>query len=521
MTNRTLRLGTRRSTLAQAQSLWLANRLRSIHPHLQIELTLIETRGDQITNVPLSAIEGKAFFTAELDTALLESRVDLTVHSLKDLALDRPAGLTLAAIPPRENPRDVILFRGDVAHRLEEGRALRIGTSAPRRLENLPAFLGWALPHNTPELNFVEIRGNVDTRLGRLHQPDDSDRQIDGVVLAFAGLIRLWNDERPDGGRERLTGLLDGIRWMVPPLAECPAAPGQGALAVECRGDDTQLLALLRTLHDEPTARQVRQERAILAHSGGGCHQRFGATCITHPACGDVLYVHGRDMNGQPLSQARWLSLPPTPSGVILAWDGLKERETADPRSMLDELIGATLLGSDAPVFIAHSRALPEGTESDLTGKRVWTSGTASWRRLAERGVWVEGCADALGFEWIKPTLAEPVLQLAPLEDWQILTHAAAVETWSTGQVLATYNLPDEDCRQIPQAEALTHVYWASGSQFRRLHEQLAPTVHHACGPGKTAEQIQAAGIDNLTVFPSADEWRRWVGKNKNEMESD
>src|SRR5690606_14952271 len=127
---------------------------------------------DRIVDKPLREVEGKAFFTAELDAALTEGHVDLSVHSLKDLSLDRPDGITLAAIPPRENPRDVILFRRDVTERLDAGRRVRIGTSAPRRLENLPGFLEWALPHPSPHLEFVEIRGNVDTRLGRLHEPE-------------------------------------------------------------------------------------------------------------------------------------------------------------------------------------------------------------------------------------------------------------------------------------------------------------------------------------------------------------
>jgi hydroxymethylbilane synthase len=507
-----LRLGTRRSTLAWAQSLWVADRLRALDRSVEIELVPIETRGDRIQDAPLSQVEGKDFFTAELDRALLECKVDINVHSLKDLSLQRPEGIALAAIPARENPRDVILFAGDIVERLQNAEPVRIGTSAPRRLQNLPPFLATALPGGAnADLQWREIRGNVDTRLGRLHEPGDSDRKLDGIVLAMAGLIRLWRDRRPDGGRERLERLLLGVRWMVLPIAECPAAPGQGALAVECREDDTDTLTLLRQLNDEETGRQVDEERAVLARYGGGCHQRFGATCISHPACGNVLYVRGAAEDGSALDELNWLSLPDEPARAVNAWDGMHIREAALRDHTAESEMDAALFVSDAPVFIAHSRALPEGSEDRMRNRRVWVSGMQSWRRLAQRGVWVEGCADGLGFDWIKPTLDEEVLGLPAQDDWQILTHAAAIETWQRGQVIGTYALPQAEAHTIADAARVTHAFWATGSQFRELHAQLPASVEHACGPGKTAELIRASGVRNLTVFPSVDEWRRWL----------
>lgn len=512
MNRRKLRLGTRRSTLAWAQSLSVAERISAIHDGLEVELVPVETRGDQATDVPLREMEGREFFSAELDAALLASRVDFTVHSLKDLSLDRPEGIALAAVPPRENPRDVILFADDIQQRLEQGAEIRIGTSAPRRRENIAPFLAAALPGGAnSRFNWIEIRGNVDTRIARLHEPKLSERRLDAVVLALAGLVRLWRDERRDGGREKLGRLLEHVRWMVMPLAECPTAPGQGALAVECREDDTLTLSLLRVLHDEASGRQVDEERAVLARYGGGCHQSFGATCITHPACGNVLYIRGRAEDGRALDEVRWLSLPGAPTVAVNAWDGMRAREASflDPTAELE--MDSALFVSDAPIFIAHSRALLEGTEARMQGRRVWTSGVQSWRRLAARGVWVEGCADGLGFDWISSTLEEPVLELPGFDDWQILTHAAAIETWQRGQVIGTYTLPQPDASVIARAAQITHAFWATGAQFRELHAQLPASVEHACGPGKTADLIRATGVGKLTVFPSVDEWRRWL----------
>jgi hydroxymethylbilane synthase len=508
-----LRLGTRRSALAWAQSLWVAERIQALNPGTRVELVPIETRGDQITDIALSRVEGKDFFSAEIDAALLAGRVDLTVHSLKDLSLERPSELLLAAIPPRENPRDVVLFRADVPQRLQAGQVLRIGTSAPRRLENVPHFLARALPGDgAAQVECVEIRGNVDTRLGRLHEPDGSARHLDGVVLAFAGLIRLWRDTRPQGGREKLQRLLENIRWMVLPLTDCPSAPGQGALAVECRSDAQAVRAALGRLNDASSARLVDVERKILAESGGGCHQRFGATCIEHPAFGALLYVRGTDPSGARMDRVTWLGMPQPPRAPARWWDGFNARESNDvPPTEIAHAVDAAFRNSAAPVFIAHSRALPGHAAARLASHRVWTSGSASWFRLARLGVWVEGCAEGLGYESIAPTLAEPVLGLPPLDRWQILSHAAAADHWPGGEVIGTYRLPEVGTQSIADAGSLTHVYWASGSQFRELWSRLPASVHHACGPGKTAQIIRDAGISNLTVFPSVHEWRRWL----------
>ena len=172
------------------------------------------------------------------------------------------------------------------------------------------------------------------------------------------------------------------------PITDCPSAPGQGALAVECRSNDDAVRSLLGTLNDVLTAHYVGEERRVLAQFGGGCHQQFGATCVEHPNCGALLYVKGRAANGEVLDRVEWLAMPPAPAGRVTAWDGFLARESKDTSALNESAeVLAAFRRSSAPVFIAHSRALPGGVESELDGRRVWTSGTASWFRLAERGV--------------------------------------------------------------------------------------------------------------------------------------
>jgi hydroxymethylbilane synthase len=520
MINKTLRLGTRRSALAWVQSSQVAAALRAAHPGLDVELVGIETRGDRVLDKPLSQIEGKEFFTAELDHALVEGRVDFTVHSLKDLSLERPREFVLAAVPRRANPRDIALFAPDVPQRLAEGAGLTIGTSSPRRAELLPPFLAQALPFGARNaLNLVNLRGNVDSRLRRLHEPRGSERHLDGVVLAFAGLSRLYADTSTEReGRRLLDSLLAGLNIMVLPLTESPGAPGQGALAIECRADDEATRGVLAVLEDPATRGAITLERQLLAEHGGGCHQRFGATLQWLPGLGGLLRTGGRSGTNVDITGERWLPevVMAEPSGTVQAWDGSRATKS-DARYLVSAQKLASQLHGNA-VFVAHSRALPPDAAEALSGKAVWTSGSSSWFRLAAQGVWVQGCGEAMGAEITAALVVEPLLRLPPLAQWTVLTHEAAVdawsqESWSGTQVIATYEVDESLLPEEQTLRTATHVFWSSTAQFERGRGMVSSTAHHASGPGKTANHIRAAGVRHFQAFPTMAEWRKWTAK--------
>lgn len=514
MAAQSLKLGTRRSALARAQSAAVARRLEQLHPGLKVELVGIDTRGDRIQDRPLSSVEGKEFFTAEIDAALLGGAVDLTVHSYKDLSLDRSERFLLAAVPQREQPRDIVLFAADVQQRLAAGEEIVIGSSSPRRASFVPTFLQSALPRAAglaARVRLTELRGNVDSRLRRLHEPRGSARQLDGVVLAFAGLARLWADAE---GRALLGALAAPLPRMVLPLSACPAAPAQGALAIECRRDAATTAALLAGLDHAPTRRAVAAERALLAQRGGGCHQRFGATQFELPQLGTLLYQReaqeheGRIDPGVP--QLSWTSATPlpVPVGPVRPWDGSRA-VPAEVESLPAALGLPQTLRAVEALFVAHRRALPESIEGPLP-RHVWVPGIDTWQALAGRGFWVEGCADGLGIGAVAGLLAEPLLQLPPAAHWTVLTHQDAVESWTDRQVIATYRHRSETNEPGPPADA-THLYWHSGAQFERWRGRVASDAQHACGPGKTFEHLSRAGVQNLRMFPQVAQWRAWL----------
>lgn len=251
------RLGTRASALAQWQAQWVATRLRELGH--TVDLVLITTRGDttqdQTTELgegaPISGLGTVGVFTKELQRALLENRIDLAVHSLKDLPTDPVEGLTLAAVPERESPFDVLVSRqGLKLHELP--RQAVIGTGSLRRRAQLL--------HHRPDLRMADIRGNVDSRLRKLHEG-----QFDAIILAEAGLNRL--------------GFSDQITQVLPADVLLPAV-GQGALGVETRAEDASLIAILQELNSSATRAAVLAERSLLFHLAGGCLAPIGAWAV-------------------------------------------------------------------------------------------------------------------------------------------------------------------------------------------------------------------------------------------------
>jgi hydroxymethylbilane synthase len=499
--------------LARAQSAAVAGTLERSHPGLKVELVGIDTRGDRVLDVPLSKMDGKEFFTAEIDAALLRGQVDLTVHSFKDLSLDRPAGLCLGAVPLRENPRDIVFFAPDILEHLAAGGPARVGSSSPRRGAFTPEFLKRALPGN-PAVELCELRGNVDSRLRRLRLPRGSERQLDAVVLAFAGVSRLWEDELV-GAHELVVELLKDVPRMVLPLTHLPAAPAQGALAIECRSDDVEARKLLAAIDDVATHRAIDAERALLGARGGGCHQQFGATQRWLPGLGGLLYTREADQTGAREPQLGWEPEQPLPvvSGTVKRWDG--SALPAPPPQLIPEAAtqARTALAGARAAFITHRRALPELPASQVNAcAHLWVPGVDTWFALAARGVWVEGCAEGLGFHSLHETISSPLLSLPLAEQWLVLTYEEALSHWAGSRALATYRHgPDSALAQGP-GPAVTHVYWHSASQFERWGDRLGAHVHHACGPGKTSERLRQAGVARLSVFPSARHWREWLG---------
>jgi hydroxymethylbilane synthase len=310
-----LRLGTRASALATTQSALVADLVRE-RLGREVELVEVSTEGDR-SAAPLATLGGTGVFVSALRDALLAGEVDLAVHSLKDLPTTPADGIALAAVPLREDPRDAVVARdGLTLGELPVGS--RLGTGSPRRVSQLEALgLG---------LEIEGIRGNVDTRIRKVR-----DGQVDAVVLARAGLARL--------------GRLDEVTEVLDPLQMLPA-PGQGALAVECRSGDTDLVAALAQLDDASTRAAVTAERAVLNTLEAGCSAPVGALAeVVEGEDGEELWLRA-----VALSEDGGLSVRMSATGPVTEAEQLGRRLAS---AMLDD--GAADLMHAPPVRNQHA----------------------------------------------------------------------------------------------------------------------------------------------------------------------
>ncbi|WP_288917573.1 hydroxymethylbilane synthase [uncultured Synechococcus sp.] len=295
MTISTLRIASRRSQLAMVQTEWVQAELLRAHPGLEISIEAMATQGDKILDVALAKIGDKGLFTKELEAQMLVNHADIAVHSLKDLPTNLPAGLMLGCVTEREDPADALVVHSRHLDKslasLPEGSV--VGTSSLRRLAQLR--------YHYPHLVFKDVRGNVITRLEKLDSGD-----YDCLILAAAGLGRL--------------GLADRIHELIDPSISLHAV-GQGALGIECREADPEVLALIKVLEHRPTALRCLAERSFLRSLEGGCQVPIGVNSSFDSADNLVLTGMVASLDGKRLirDQVQGSQAEPEAIGIALA----------------------------------------------------------------------------------------------------------------------------------------------------------------------------------------------------------
>ena len=491
-------IASRRSDLARIQAYQVGEALQAAHPQIDINYSCHESLGDRNQNDPLWQMPEKGVFTQDFREGLLRGDFDLVVHSWKDLAIEADPETEIAATLPRADARDLLLVREDRWPEVERTGVISILTSSPRRSYNLESFLREALPARLRELNFVNVRGNVPTRVRKLFELD-----VDGLVVAKAALDRLLEAKQSEfaATQSELRQALSKCRWMVLPLRENPSAPAQGALAIEIVRRRADIRELITPLNCADTFASVTREREILRSYGGGCHQKIGASVLRRPF-GEITFVRGLTDNGQVLDACLLSSSQPRPPKI--AREQLWPLSSSDADWFSRERIPARPTEPTTALWIARAGALPDDWRP---GKRqiVWASGVQTWKRLARRGVWVQGCAESLGEQ--EPQNIETMA--GRNLSWLKLTHAGGYDE-SALPALATYRLAPNS-EQV-DLKGKTYFFWKSGSSFEHALS-LNPWIKsmtHFCGPGNTRLILERSGA-HPHVFLDHVQWLKEI----------
>jgi hydroxymethylbilane synthase len=487
-------IASRRSDLARIQAYQVGDKLQTAHPQIEINYSFHESLGDRNQTDPLWQMPEKGVFTQDFREGLLRGEFDLVVHSWKDLAIENDPETEIAVTLPRADARDLLLVREDRWPEVVRTGVMTILTSSPRRSYNLESFLPDALPAKISDLKFVNVRGNVPTRVRKLLEMD-----VDGLIVAKAAIDRLLEANRSEfaATQAELREALSRCRWMVLPLRENPSAPAQGALAVEILQSRSDIRELLTPLNCAETFAAVEREREILRGYGGGCHQKIGASVLRRPF-GEITFLRGLADNGQVLNKASLHSTQPRPAK--LPKEEMWPLTPAESDWFSREPISVEPVSDEVALWIAKAEALPDDW-CPGTKQIVWASGLRTWDKLARRGVWIHGSAESLG----EHEQAKIETLVGRKLTWLKLTHSAGYDQGAL-PVLQTYRLTPK--AEQPDLQGRKYFFWKSGSSFAYALS-LNPWIKsltHFCGPGNTQRILEKDGIQPY-VFLDHTQW--------------
>ncbi len=504
----TYKIGTRGSLLAVTQSTLIKNILTELSG-MSFELVTIKTQGDEVTNKPLWQLEGKDFFTKELDEALLGEKVDFVIHSYKDLGSERPAGIKLAAVTERRFAHDVLLISKDNIERLKNWSGdFVVGTSSPRRIANLTHSLSDYLPHSQDQklnIKCETLRGNINSRIKKLR-----DGNYHAITLALAGIERLAHTEK---SADELRGLLEGLNYLILPQSIFPSAASQGALGIEMkedRADGGKLAEILSKLTHARTVEEVMRERKAFKDFGGGCHLAVG---IHVKKIGEqFLHVHSGEVDGVRV-EAKWLEGQsyPTIAKNKKLFVGLPSGSA--PHTIYDEYLKKVPTTSNLDlknkhVFVTSRYCLPTLKSSLNKGcDGLWAAGSKTAKELTRAGFWINGTSDSLGTEELrsmKTSKALAMINNSIQQEWVVLTHGEGSS--DLGQAVGVYTREEQIVDPL-YVENLKHVaacYWTSFPQYQAFLKKFPflKDAEHFCGLGKTWQEFNFA---NVSVYPVAE----------------
>ena len=498
-----LNILSRKSDLAVIQAHEFGKKLLSKYPSIKLNFITKSTSGDKDLKTPLSQMPIEGVFTDDLRDELIKKNCDIVIHSWKDLPLDVGNFTEVAITLDRADERDLLFIKKNSTKKINQENTISIYSSSPRRQYNLENFIKNYLPFTINKIKFENIRGNIITRFKKFIESN-----VDGFVVAKAAIDRLLNADQNEfpNIKNILLSNINKCLWNVVPLSVNPSSPGQGALAVEIRSEDTQLKKILSEINNIVDYENVILEREELRKYGGGCHQKIGVS-YKNTHFGKVKYSKGEKEDGSSFYEK--IIFENNNPSIIKAEsiDEIFPEKLSDynffNRKEIESSVRELSKIKNKCIWISRQSALPKDTSID-SSNIIWVSGLETWKNIAKRGIWITGSSDGLGED------IDSNIQSYTTNEWIKLTHLDAPRS-KIKNVISTYKLEKNNISF--NFENKTYFYWMSSSAFKYAlgeHPSIRNKFHY-CGPGNTYNEIKhILGHDsqNLFIELSYNDWK-------------
>ena len=501
-----IRILSRKSDLAVIQARIVGKVIKKKYPSIKIKYLTKSTKGDIDKKTPLSIMNSEGVFTEDIRRELIANKCDLAVHSWKDLPLDIGKETKIAGTLKRGDIRDILFIKKSNLNKLSKKRSITVLTSSPRRCYNLKPFLENYLPFKK-NIKFKNIRGNIPTRFKKYF-----NNEGDVLIVAKAAVDRLLLNSKKKYEKNYLLlkNIIQKSNWMIVPISQNPAAPGQGALAIEVSTNNKLISKIINSINDKSTYKCVVNERKKLNKYGGGCHQKIGASYFS-TSFGNIISEKGELDNGKKFWN--WSLIKTVKVNKIKKINkrifpkNLNEYKWFD-RVVLDKSIRLINKLKNSCIFISRISALPEGSNLN-SSNIIWTSGMKTWKHLAKKKIWVNGTADGLG-EDLDPNISSLVKY-----PWIKLTHNKGLKSKRIKRIIPTYKLIKR--KNLKNLENKTDFYWMSSSAFK-LAVANSPKIlkaRHASGPGNTYKEIKKMikNHKNISIYLSYKDWKKEISQ--------
>jgi len=502
-----IKIVSRGSHLAVIQAKKVGDKIKSVSPETSIEYHTTKTRADLDSTINISEAGEVGLFTKDISKNIINRKYDLAIHSWKDLPVEPSEQTEVIGTLSRGDMRDVVIIKPELIN-VKSKDCLEILTSSPRRKYNLENILSDLIPLCYDSLRFIDIRGNIETRLNKFISGNS-----DMIIMAKVAIDRIIESGN-ESSKNFMRNIMNKNKWIILPLSIFPTAPGQGAIAIEAKKDRTDLKEIMRRINSESTFNAVQKEKSILSSYGGGCHQKIGASVWEAKEIVIDALV-GKTEEGLSIQTLSTNQLNTTSKMINVSSESmypLKDDKKIFKRNNINNIQKIESLQKSL-IYLSRKNVL-NNCGNIHTSNILWTSGIQCWKYAVKKGNWINGTDDSFG----EASGVNIENFISPDVKFYKLSHNQAMSKSFT--LIPTYELLLNKKRiQSLSLSKKTHFFWMSPLQFDIAIEYFPEIINkdHSCGFGKTYEHLKTIlpNQNKIKCFLSYKHWRVFYQKEK------